>query len=148
MVDISSVVPAAMQIVSFLIYGAIAIHFLNLRNNGERFKFMVVIAGVIVIFLIAGGNFGTAFYNPQWPFVFTQMILMSFLGFMGIHLMIHKKAILLLFTIFVVTMTSNFFIAFFIGAIAYLIVSFGFIYSALKTIKKWFSTPRTPPMQF
>ena len=140
MADLFDLLAFVMQIVTYLaIYFTIIVHTIDLKSNEERFKFILIVVGIFVILFLSEGKFSSFFFNPQWPFMFTQLILMTYLSFVGIDLIIGKKTVLILFIIFLVGLTSNAFIAFMIGAAVYLILATGFIIYSFKTVFKWLS---------
>ena len=134
MTDILEFIPLGLQLVLYLCYIAIVIHFIHQPNNEARFKFIFIVLGFFSIFYFATGKFTSFLYNPEWSFMLTQMAIMLFLSFMGVHMLIDRNAVLILVILFLITITSKIFLAVFLGWIAYIIVIFGFIYSAYKKI--------------
>ena len=76
-------------------------------------------------------------YN-HWPFMFTQMVILSFLALSGIPLMVQKETVLIMLVVFVIGLNSNFAVAFLVGITAYIVISYKLILTALSIIKNRF----------
>ncbi|GEM_PF-5792620 len=126
----------ALQIVQYLLYAAIVVQFLAQPDNSSRFRFLLIVLGMFFVLWLAQGVSSSFFHSPQWPFMFTQMVLISLLVFAGVPLMISKEMVVVLFLVFVIGLNSSIGIAWFIGVLAYLIVAFGFLYSTLQILRR------------
>ena len=126
-----------LDFVSALVYGALLILFVAQPNNSERFKFLLIAIGVFVILALSQGTFLGSAYN-RWPFMFTQMVILSFLALSGIPLMIQKETVVVLLLVFVIGLNSNFALALLIGITSYIVVSFKLLSTAFKIVKGWF----------
>lgn len=136
MVGLLEILPQVLQIGSYLIYACVLVHFLDAQNNGERLKLFLVVAAAILIELLATGSFSAFFYNPRWPFMFTQLIFLSMLALLGRPMLIHKHMVLLMLAIFMIALNSGVGIALGVGWIAYIIVAFGFLHSTYKILER------------
>lgn len=144
MVEFLQWIPEVLQIVSYVLYGCIFVHFLDAKDNLERLKIVAVVAAAILIELMSTGSFSGFFYNPRWPFMFTQLIFLSLLALMGRPMLIHKHAVLLMLIIFVAALNSGVGVALVVGWIAYIIVAYGFLISTYKILQHGIGSGGTP----
>jgi hypothetical protein len=128
------------QVVSYFVYAATAIHFFDQKDNAARFRFLLIVFGFFFIVFFSEGAFSQS-HTQQLSFNVRQMAIMSFLALAGVEMLIDRKIVLLLLAVFFASYFSSswFFFSFFIGTAVYLIVAYGFIFSALKAVGKWFS---------
>lgn len=133
MFDIFGIAELAELVIRYLVYLAILIFFLNAKNNGERLKIILVVSGVFFVVWMSQGIFD---FSPEsaWSFTLVQMVIMVWLAFAGIPLMIDRRLAVLLFLIFIFSLSTNLFFSFALGMISYIIVSFGFIADALNIL--------------
>jgi hypothetical protein len=125
------------QIVSYLVYGAIVVHFFSKKDNDERIKFLTIVIGLFAILFLSEAILPIQ-NNQVWPFTFKQMIIMGFLTIAGVDLLIGKTMAAVLFIIYLLAFFTTTFFSFAAAAITYIIVSYGFIYSAFKIIQSRF----------
>jgi hypothetical protein len=131
--DVAEIFGWFLQIVSYLVYGAIVVQFLAQKNNSERAKFVIIVVGLFAIIFVSEG--GLPNQSEVWSFTFRQMAIMAFLAFTGIKLLIGRPMVLLIFIIYLVSFFTSTFFSFIAGAITYVLLSYGFIYSTLKIIQ-------------
>lgn len=134
MVELVETIFGLLQIISILVYAAIVIHFFAFPTTGERLKFLAVVAGFIIIELVSRGLFSSWFFNPQWGFAFTQLVFIAFMALLNRPMLIHKYAVVVLFVVFVLAMQLNFFFSWLVAACVYVIIVYGFLYSALQFV--------------
>lgn len=131
MADLASLADIFVRLTYYLCYLAMAVHFLAKKNNSERLKYLLVVAGIFSIVFLSMGIFS---FSGEWDFSLTQMAIMVFLAYTGIPLMVSRELALLLFVVYAISISNSFFLSFFLGAIAYIIVTWGFIFSAVEIL--------------
>lgn len=137
MADIPEIVGWLLSGMLYLSYAATVVHLVYQPSNEDRLKFLGVIIGFFGIYFFATGKLDWFLYNPNWSFMLTQMVLLVFLAFIGLPMMIDRWLVLGLAALLAFSYFTNTGIAMFLGWIAYIVVVFGFIYSAYKKL----STP-------
>lgn len=135
MFDLIGAIEITMVVIQYLIYLAILIFFLNCKNDSERMRIILIVAGVFFLLFLSQGVFD---FSPSsaWSFTLTQMLIMLFLAFAGIDILLDKKIVAALFIVYSVGFFQNSFLSFLIGAAAYIIVSFSFFTATMVIVEK------------
>jgi len=133
MFDIVETVGVLLLVVSYLIYLAIIIFVVCAKDSGERLRLLLIVGGLFFIVFLSEGGFS---FSPSsaWSFTLAQMLIMVFLSLSGIKLLIGREIVVSLFLIYLLSLTNAFFLSFLVGAVSYIVVSYGFILAALDKI--------------
>ena len=91
-------------------------------------------AVIFFIFHVATGSFSDYFYNANWSFALTQMVIVTLLVLTGMKLVLNPITYAVLLAIYVFTLYTPTPWAQIIGVTVYIINSYGFIRGAFELV--------------